>query len=207
MLSLYPRTVEAQLAHVVDDLRVIEPPEHGSDLPLAQLLFDLVLLRPWHLPPPSWEAHVLPQDPLFGTLQELLPLVIWGPHVGAPSARPLGTLSALGLGGFPKLDEVRCLQMGLERRLVLVHLVEPDAVGIIRVLNDIKPEASGLVVHGAPGILHHGLDKGSLVTLLHLYGRDDDVHMPVLLRDGAKITPRFAFIEGVPSSSTVAGAF
>jgi len=27
------------------------------------------------------------------------------------------------------------------------------------------------------------------------------------LRDGAKITPRFAFIAGVPSSSTVAGAF
>jgi hypothetical protein len=71
--------------------------------------------------------------------------------------------------------------MGLERRLVLVHLVEPDAVGIMRVLHDIKPEASGLVVHGAPGILHYGLEKGSLVTLLHLYGRDDDVHMPVLL--------------------------
>ena len=76
MLSLYPRTVEAKLAHVVDDLRVIEPPEHGSDLPLAQLLFDLVLLRPWHLPPPSWDAPVRPQAPLFGTLQSLRPLVI-----------------------------------------------------------------------------------------------------------------------------------
>jgi hypothetical protein len=35
MLSLSPRPVEATLAHVVDDLRGIEPPEHGSDLPLA----------------------------------------------------------------------------------------------------------------------------------------------------------------------------
>src|SRR5215467_1165132 len=56
MLSLSPRPVEAKLAHGVDDRRVIEPPEHGSDLPLAQLRFDLILLRPWHRPPPAWDA-------------------------------------------------------------------------------------------------------------------------------------------------------
>src|SRR5215467_16026405 len=71
MLRLSPRPVEAKLAHGVDDRRVREPPEHGSDLPLAQLRFDLILLRPWHRPPPAWDAHVRPQAPLFGTLQEV----------------------------------------------------------------------------------------------------------------------------------------
>jgi hypothetical protein len=60
--------------------------------------------------------------------------------------------------------------MGLERRLILVHLIEPDAVGIISVLNDIKTEIFGLVVHGVPSILDHGLDKRVLVTLLNLDG-------------------------------------
>jgi len=36
---------------------------------------------------------------------------------------------------------------------------------------------------------------------------DDETGRAVQLRDGANITPRFAFIAGVPSSSTVAGAF
>src|SRR5262245_2548129 len=66
--------------------------------------------------------------------------------------------------------------MRLERGLVFVHFIEPDAVGIIGILDHIKPETSRLIGYGATGILDHGLDKLVLVSCLDLDGCDDDIH-------------------------------
>src|SRR5215813_1780775 len=66
--------------------------------------------------------------------------------------------------------------MGLERGLVLVHLIEPDAIGIIGVLDHVKAETSRLIGHRATGILDYSLDKLVLVSWLDLDRGDDHVH-------------------------------
>jgi len=63
------------------------------------------------------------------------------------------------LDSFPKLEEVWRLQMGLERGLILIHLIEPDAIGIIGVLDHVKSETSRLIGRRATGILDYGLDN------------------------------------------------
>src|SRR6266511_4494928 len=110
------------------------------------------------------------------SLARLLPLAIWRPDVGSSSAGPLRSLRAPVCGGLPELEQVWGLRMGLEGCLILVHLVEPDAVGIIRILNDIKPQTSWLVAYGAAGVLCDGLDKPILIPFLNLDWGDDDVH-------------------------------
>src|SRR5262249_29229514 len=60
--------------------------------------------------------------------------------------------------------------------LVLVHLIEPDAIGIIGVLDHVKAETSRLIGRRATGILDYSLDKLVLESCLDLDGCDDHVH-------------------------------
>jgi hypothetical protein len=56
--------------------------------------------------------------------------------------------------------------MGLECSLVLIDLIEPDAIGIIGVLDYVKPETAWLIGRRATGILDYSLDKLVLVSCL-----------------------------------------
>jgi hypothetical protein len=66
--------------------------------------------------------------------------------------------------------------MGLERRLVCIDFVEPDAVGIVGVLDDVEPVTARFILHGAAGVLGYRLDEPLLVTLFYLGWGDDDVY-------------------------------
>jgi hypothetical protein len=44
----------------------------------------------------------------------------------------------------------------LERCVIFIDFIEPDAVHIVGILNDIEPEASRLVAYGTMGVLCHG---------------------------------------------------
>jgi hypothetical protein len=70
--------------------------------------------------------------------------------------------------------------MGLEGRLVLVHVIEPDAVGVIGILNDVEPRTSGLVAHRVLRILGDGGDELVLEPWFDLDGSDDDVYKCLL---------------------------
>src|SRR5882724_80931 len=111
-----------------------------------------------------------------GSLMRSLPLTIWRPDVGRSAAGPLRSLSTPVLDGVAKLQEARCLCMRLERRLVFIHFVEPDAVHIVGILNDIEPEATWLVAHGTLGVLCHSGDELVLEPWLNLDRCNDDVH-------------------------------
>src|SRR5919106_4654113 len=97
--------------------------------------------------------------PYNGSLVRSFPLTIRRPDVGRSAACPLRSLSTPVLDGIPKLEEVWRLRMGLECRLVFIHFIEPDAVHIVGILNDIKPEATRLVAYGTLGVLCHGGDE------------------------------------------------
>ncbi len=79
------------------------------------------------------------------SLTYLLPGAIQRPDVCTTAAGSLQALHPPIPGGFPKLEEVRRLQMGLEGGLVFVYLVEPDAIGIMGVLDHVKAETSRLI--------------------------------------------------------------
>src|SRR5262245_37657 len=72
-----------------------------------------------------------------GSLVRSFPLTIWRPDVGRSAACPLRPLSTPVLDSIAKLEEVRRLRMGLERRLTFIHFIEPDAVHIVSILNDV----------------------------------------------------------------------
>ena len=110
-----------------------------------------------------------------GSLVRSFRLTIWRPDVGRSSACPLRSLSAPAPDGSAKLEEVGRLRVGLERRLVFIHFIEPDAVGIIGILNDIEPEATRLVAHGTLGVLCNGGDERFLEPWFDLDWCDDDV--------------------------------
>ena len=78
--------------------------------------------------------------------------------------------------GVPPFYEVGRLGVGLERRLVLVDLIEPNTVRVGSVLDYVEPQAAGLVVHRAFGVVQQRLNELGLVPLFDLYRRDDDVH-------------------------------
>src|SRR5882724_13369128 len=111
-----------------------------------------------------------------GSLMRSLPLTIWRPDVGRSAAGPLRSLSTPVLDGVAKLEEVRCLCMRLERRLVFIHFIEPDAVHIVGILNDVEPETTRLVAYGTLGILCHSGDELVLEPWFNLDGYNDDVH-------------------------------
>src|SRR5215510_13034741 len=126
-----------------------------------------------------------------GSLVRSFPLIIRRPDVGCPSTCPLRSLSTPVSNGVAKLQEVRCLRMGLERRLVLIDFVEPDAVGIIAVLDDIEPEATRLIAHGSLSILRDGGNELILEPRFDLDGCDDDVHKaPLTCRSTHDVTRR-----------------
>ena len=100
-------------------------------------------VRPWHQ----------------ASLTRSLPGAIRRPDVRTAAAGSLQALYPPILGGFPKLEEVWRLQMGLERCFVLIDLIEPDAIGIIGVLDHIKAQTAWLVGSRATGILDDSLDK------------------------------------------------
>ena len=62
-------------------------------------------------------------------------------------------------------------------RLVVVDFIEPDAVLVAGVLDDVEASAPGLIVHRADGIWDNGVHELLLAARLDLNGRDDHIHL------------------------------
>ena len=77
------------------------------------------------------------------------------------------------------------LQVGLKCRLVHINFVQPDTVGVGCVLNHIKTQTAGFVVHRTLGVIQHSCDKLFLVAFFDLDRYDNDVHVFFLVSANA----------------------
>ena len=80
------------------------------------------------------------------------------------------------LDGVKPFLEMRCFSVFLESLLVPVDFIEPDTVGIFRVLNDIKSQAAGLVLQRPSGVSDHFLNEAFPVTFFDLKRCNDHIH-------------------------------
>ena len=80
------------------------------------------------------------------------------------------------LDGVTPFFEMGCFGVFLESLFVPVYFVEPNTVGIFRVLNDIESQAARLVLQRPLGVSDHFLDEALPATFLDLNWCDDYIH-------------------------------
>jgi len=72
--------------------------------------------------------------------------------------------------------KMRCFDVFLKSLFVSVDFIEPDPVGIFRVLNNIESHAARFILQRPSSVFNHFLDKVLPVTVLDLKRCNDYIH-------------------------------
>lgn len=86
----------------------------------------------------------------------LFRVVVRRPNVVTSQSSAVGVFIEPVLDGISPLDEVGSLTMHFKCCLIYINLVEPDSIRVVAVLNHVKSQAAGSILHLAFGIVQNG---------------------------------------------------